>query len=108
HALILRDEEILAAVTRDIRENLHNAEHAFHRQMSLLAERFDAAAGGFLKEHLVDLRDVAARVIDILTLADAEAAPELGAPVVLLARALTPSGLSQFAPGKLLGLCLET
>jgi len=111
HALILRDEEILAAVTRDIRENLHNAEHAFYRQMNLLAERFDAAAGGFLKEHLVDLRDVAARVIDILTLAggaSGQAAPELRDPVVLLARVLTPSGLSQFDPGKLLGLCLES
>jgi phosphotransferase system enzyme I (PtsI) len=108
HALILRDEEILAAVARDIRENLNNAEHAFYRQMNLLAERFDAAKGGFLKEHLVDLRDVAARVIDILTLAGGEETPELRDPVVLLARALTPSGLSQFAPGKLLGLCLET
>lgn len=111
HALILRDEEILAAVTRDIRENLHNAEHAFYRQMNILADRFDAAAGGFLKEHLVDLRDIAARVIDILTLAggtpDAPE-PELPDPVVLLARSLTPSGLSQFAPGKLLGLCLES
>jgi phosphotransferase system enzyme I (PtsI) len=108
HALILRDEEILAAVARDIRENLHNAEHAYYRQMNLLAERFDAAAGGFLKEHLVDLRDVAARVIDVLSLAGGETAPELRDPVVLLARALTPSGLSQFSAGKLLGLCLET
>lgn len=111
HALILRDEEILAAVSRDIRENLHNAEHAFYRQMNILAERFDAAAGGFLKEHLVDLRDIAARVIDILTLAGGspdEPEPDLPDPVVLLARALTPSGLSQFAPGKLLGLCLES
>lgn len=107
HGLILGDEEILAAAARDIRENLHNAEYAFHRQMNLLADRFDAAAGGFLKEHLIDLRDVAARVIDILTLADGEAAPELGHPVVLLARALAPSGLSQYAPRNLLGLCLE-
>ncbi len=108
HGHILRDEEILAAAARDIRENLHNAEYAFHRQMNLLADRFDAAAGGFLKEHLIDLRDVAARVIDILTLADGQAAPELRHPVVLLARALTPSGLSQFAAHNLLGLCLET
>ena len=108
HVLLLRDAEILAAVTRDIRENLQNAEHAFWRQMTLLAERFEAAAGGFLKEHLLDLRDVAARVIDLLTLAQAEGAPELRDPVVLLARALTPSGLSQFDSAHLLGLCLET
>ena len=111
HALILRDGEILAAVSRDIRENLHNAEYAFYRQMNLLAERFDAAAGGFLKEHLVDLRDVAARVIDVLMLAretQGAAAAELSHPVVLFARALTPSGLSQYAPGNLLGICLET
>src|SRR5690606_9213530 len=110
HALILRDGEILAAVSRDIRENLYNAEYAFYRQMNLLAERFDAAAGGFLKEHLVDLRDVAARVIDVLTLARETqgAAADLSHPVVLLARALTPSGLSQYDPGNLLGICLET
>jgi len=112
HALILRDEELLAAVSRDIRENLHNAEHAFYRQINLLAERFDAAAGGFLKEHLIDLRDIGARVIDILTLAGgssgADETPVLRDPVVLLARAMTPSGLSQFTPGTLLGLCLES
>lgn len=111
HALILRDEEILAAVSRDIRENLHSAEYAFYRQMNLMAERFDAAAGGFLKEHLVDLRDIAARVIDILTLAgDAHgvAPPEIPDPVVLLARSLSPSGLSQFTTGTLRGICLES
>lgn len=111
HVLILRDEEVLAAVARDIRENLYNAEYAFYRQMNLLAERFDAAAGGFLREHLVDLRDIAARVIDILTLAaDAHgvAAPEVPDPVVLLARTVSPAGLSQFNKGTLLGLCLES
>src|SRR5690606_7356560 len=112
HALILRDEEILAAVSPHIRENLPNSEYAFYRHMNLLAERVDAAAGGCLKEHLVDLRDIAARVIDILTLAGGGAgdveAPEIHDPVVLLARSLSPSGLSQFASGKLLGLCLES
>ncbi len=108
HVLILQDAEIIAAVEREIRENLYNAEYAFYRQMNLLSERFDAAAGGFLREHLIDLRDVAGRVVDILALADGGSpTPEIRHPVVLLARTLTPSGLSQLAPGNTLGLCLE-
>ncbi len=108
HILILRDQEILETVFRDVRENLYGAEYAFYRQMNLLAERFDAAAGGFLKDHMMDLRDVATRVIDILTLSESsQAALELSDPTVILARSLTPSELSQFNPRNTLGLCTE-
>jgi phosphotransferase system enzyme I (PtsI) len=108
HILILRDHEILETVFRDVRENLYSAEYAFYRQMNLLAERFDAAAGGFLKDHMIDLRDVATRVIDILTLTENSlAALELSDPMVILARSLTPSELSQFNPRQTLGLCTE-
>jgi phosphotransferase system enzyme I (PtsI) len=108
HLLLLQDEEILATVRRDIRENLYNAEYAFYRQMNLLAERFDTAAGGFLKEHMIDLRDVATRVIDILLLAESsQNAPEFSDPVIVLTRNLTPSELSQFNRSNTLGLCIE-
>jgi len=108
HILILRDQEILETVFRDIRENLYSAEYAFYRQMNLLAERFDAAAGGFLKDHMIDLRDVATRVIDILTLSESsQAVLELSDPIVVFARSLTPSELSQFNPKNTLGLCTE-
>src|SRR5215217_8167406 len=110
HVLILSDEEVIGAVYRDIRENLLNAEYAFNRQINQISERFDTAAGGFLKEHLIDLRDVSSRVIDLLTLGGGGGAqaPELHHPVVALARTLTPSELSQFTSGNILGICLET
>lgn len=109
HVLILRDEEIMGTIYRDIRENLDNAEYAFYRRMNQISDRFDQAAGGFLKEHLIDLRDVASRVIDILTLSDgSKDAPEIHHPVVLLARTVTPSELAQFTSGNTLGICLET
>ncbi len=109
HILILRDREILDTVFRDVRENLYSAEYAFYRQINLLAERFDAAAGGFLKDHMIDLRDVGTRVIDILTLSEStQIAVELEEPRVILARSLTPSELSQFNRRNTLGLCMET
>ncbi len=109
HILILRDTEILETVFRDIRENLYNAEYAFYHQMNLLAERFDAAAGGFLKDHRIDLRDVVTRVIDILTLSESsQIASEVSDPVIIFARTLTPSELSQFNRRSTLALCTES
>ncbi len=108
HILLLRDEEILAGVFRDIQENHYGAEYAYYRRMNELADRFDTAAGGFLKERMPDLRDVAMRVIDALMLSEnPQAAPELADPVIVLSRNLTPSELSQFNRRNTLGLCVE-
>ena len=108
HLLILKDEEILLAVRKNIRENLYNAEYAYYLQMNLLEERFDSAAGGFLKEHMIDLRDVATRVIDSLMLDEnSKSAPELTDPVIVLSRNLSPSELSQFSRQHTLGLGIE-
>ncbi len=108
HILLLRDEEILAGVLRDIRENLYNAEYAYHRQMELLTDRFGVAAGGFLKEHRNDLRDVATRVVDVLMLAEnVHTTPDLETPVIVLSRNLMPSELSQFKRRNTLGLIIE-
>jgi phosphotransferase system enzyme I (PtsI) len=108
HMMLLQDSEILDEVLKDIRENLHNAEFAYNARILALAERFETMTGGFLKDHMTDLRDVATRVIDILMLSENNLSYlDVGSPVVIMSRNLTPSVLSQFNRKNTLGLTTE-
>jgi phosphotransferase system enzyme I (PtsI) len=108
HMLILHDSEILDTVHRDIRESLYSAEYAYSSRITALAERFENMSGGFLKDHMTDLRDVATRVIDILMLSENSLShPEVSEPVIVMSRNLTPSVLSQFNRKNTLGLTTE-
>jgi phosphotransferase system enzyme I (PtsI) len=106
--MMLQDSEIVDAVFKDIRENLHNAEYAYSARINSLAERFESMSGGFLKDHMSDLRDVATRVIDILMLSENNLSYlDVPEPVIVMSRNLTPSVLSQFNRKNTLGLTIE-
>jgi phosphotransferase system enzyme I (PtsI) len=108
HMMMLQDSEIVDAVIKDISENLHNAEYAYSARINALAERFESMSGGFLKDHMSDLRDVATRVIDILMLSENNHSYlEVPEPVIVMTRNLTPSVLSQFNRKNTLGLTIE-
>ncbi len=108
HMMMLQDVEIVAEVIKDIHENLHNAEYAYSSRINALAERFESISGGFLKDHMSDLRDVATRVIDILMLSENNLSYlDVPEPVIILSRNLTPSVLSQFNRKNTLGLTTE-
>ncbi len=108
HMMMLQDSEIVDAVIKDIHENLHNAEYAYSGRINALAERFENMSGGFLKDHMSDLRDVATRVIDILMLSENnQSYLEVPEPVIVMSRNLTPSVLSQFNRKNTLGLTTE-
>ncbi|MEO7427444.1 MAG: phosphoenolpyruvate--protein phosphotransferase [Fibrobacteria bacterium] len=108
HMMMLQDGEIVDEVIKDIHENLHNAEYAYSARINSLAERFENMAGGFLKDHMSDLRDVATRVIDILMLSENNLSYlDVPEPVIVMSRNLTPSVLSQFNRKNTLGLTTE-
>src|SRR3954463_1818652 len=108
HMMMLQDSEIVDAVIKDIRDNLHNAEYAYSARVNALAERFESMSGGFLKDHMSDLRDVATRVIDILMLSEnSQSYLDVPEPVIVMSRNLTPSVLSQFNRKNTLGLTIE-
>lgn len=108
HMMMLQDSEILDAVFKEIREHLYNAEYAYSARINSLAERFETMSGGFLKDHMSDLRDVATRVIDILMLSENNLSYlDVPEPVIVMSRNLTPSVLSQFNRKNTLGLTTE-
>jgi phosphotransferase system enzyme I (PtsI) len=108
HMMLLQDVEIVDAVVKDIREILVNAEYAYSSRIRSLAEKFEALSGAFSKDHMSDLRDVATRVIDILMLSENnQSYLDVGSPVVIMSRNLTPSVLSQFNRKNTLGLTTE-
>ncbi|MDQ3000529.1 MAG: phosphoenolpyruvate--protein phosphotransferase [Fibrobacterota bacterium] len=108
HMMMLQDSEIVDTVIKDIHDNLHNAEYAYSTRINSLAERFENISGGFLKDHMSDLRDVATRVIDILMLSENNLSYlDVPEPVIVMSRNLTPSVLSQFNRKNTLGLTIE-
>ncbi len=108
HILILQDVDVVESVIRDIRDNLCNAEFAFSEKMGSLIEKFEKVSGGFLKDYKSDLRDIASRVIDILTLSETNVGSlDIQSPVIVMTHNLTPSVLSQFNRKNTLGIITE-
>jgi phosphotransferase system enzyme I (PtsI) len=91
--MILEDRDLVAGVERLIRENNFPAERAFQLKMLEWRGLWTTAGGAMLRDRLADLADVEVRVLSrLLGLAEPsleEVRPE--APVVLVARDLTPS-----------------
>ncbi len=108
HMMMLQDSEIVDVVIKDIRDHHYNAEYAYSDRINALAEKFESLSGGFLKDHMSDLRDVGTRVIDILMLSENNLSYlDVPEPVIVMSRNLTPSVLSQFNRKNTLGLTTE-
>ena len=106
--MILEDRDLLAGVERLIRENNFSAERAF--QLKMLEWRgLWATAGAMLRDRLADLTDVEVRVLTRLLGQEEpsleQARPE--APVVLVARDLTPSLTVQLDRDAVLAIACE-
>jgi phosphotransferase system enzyme I (PtsI) len=107
--MILEDRDLLGGVERLIRENNFSAERAFQLKMLEWQGLWMTAGGAMLRDRLADLTDVEVRVLTrLLGLEEPsleQARPE--APVVLVARDLTPSLTVQLDRDAVLAIACE-
>ncbi len=98
HRAMLEDEALLD----EIRQRIHNrinAEFALYESVELFAQLFSAIEDDYLKERVMDLRDVSTRLMDKLTKA-VEKKIALPDHAIILAKDLLPSQTIQLDRNK--------
>lgn len=103
HGMMLQDPDLIGPIEKIIREQRLCAEYAVMEAGSVLAEEFAAMDDDYMKSRAADIRDVANRVIAILsgTWLDVTEGSD---PVILAAEDFSPSETAQFDRSKVLAL----
>lgn len=100
-ALMLRDEELLAAVRRRIRERRESAEAAVKRVLKAHRDRLEESDDEYLRERTEDLVDLEKRLLRALR--RGKIAASIDTHSVVLAQDLTATDLLRFSQYSLLG-----
>ncbi|MBQ8598492.1 MAG: phosphoenolpyruvate--protein phosphotransferase, partial [Oscillospiraceae bacterium] len=98
HQAMLEDEGLLEEVRIRIRGTI-NAEYALYEAVEQYAALFSAIEDAYLRERVVDLRDVSQRLMNKLT-RTVEKKPELPDNAIVLAKDLLPSQTIQLDKNK--------
>lgn len=118
HLMLLQDDVGAQSVERWIRERHYNAEWALVSDLDEVVKHFDEMVDDYLRERKADLEQLAEHLLRWLQTeeprgaredADAPAAgaPEAGAPLVLVARDLSPADTLQFRRGMFAGFVTD-
>ena len=102
HAMMLQDDDFTESVEEFIKTHKRNAEYAVHQTGENLAEMFASMDDEYMKARSADMRDISARVVNILSGADLSSA-DSDEPFILVAEDLAPSETVQLDKSKLLG-----
>jgi len=107
HLMILNDPEVFGQVERKIRKDKINAEWAIKEVRDSFVEIFKSIGDEYLRERIVDLKDVTDRVLNILLGIEIVDLSKLNQEVIIIADELTPSDTAQMDKSKVLGLITE-
>lgn len=102
HQMMLGDLDYCESVENMIIEDSVNAEHAVNVTAESFAEMFSIMEDEYMKERAADVKDISARVINILS-SGSGSSVALEKPVIIAAEDLAPSETVQFDKEKVLG-----
>ncbi|MBN1503705.1 MAG: phosphoenolpyruvate--protein phosphotransferase [Candidatus Eisenbacteria bacterium] len=108
HLQILDDVVAVEETVRVIREESKNAEFAYRRTLSRIAEEFDALEEEHFRSTAADVRDVKRRVIRHLLGKPRRSLGDITGQVVLVAHDLTPSEAAFLNPDTILGIATDS
>jgi phosphoenolpyruvate-protein phosphotransferase (PTS system enzyme I) len=107
HLLVVEDRTLIDEVLRNLENDRHNVEHAFHQVAEKYCRTLGAIDDPYLRERVVDIEDVARRVIrHLLGKAPRTIASE-DKPHIIVARNLTPSDTASINRTFVLGFATE-
>ncbi len=107
HLLILEDKSVLDGVTTSVEKKRWNIESAFYRVMRRFMDSLRNIDDPYLRERVIDIEDVAKRVLRKLARAVETGDEAVGHPHILLAKDLTPSDTAEMDPGFVLAFATE-
>ena len=107
HLLVVEDRTLIDEVLRNLENERHNVEYTFHQVAEKYCRTLGAIDDPYLRERVVDIEDVARRVIrHLLGKAPARIASE-DKPHIIVARNLTPSDTASINRAFVLGFATE-
>ncbi len=107
HLWVLSDQALREEVLHRIRINRFTAEYAMDRGLAKYIKRLRALDDTYLEGRVQDLEDVERRVLTILQGSGHPEIEETSAPVVIVARSLSPSQTASFDRSKVLGIATD-
>ncbi|CAN5819757.1 phosphoenolpyruvate--protein phosphotransferase [soil metagenome] len=108
HLGMLSDPSLTRPMRSAIEQDLLAAEFAVFQSFQTLIDRFAAMKDAAFRTKVDDVRDLSARVLKHLIGAHVSRMNDIDAPVILIARDLTPSQTMGFRKGKVLGFVTAT
>jgi phosphotransferase system enzyme I (PtsI) len=107
HLLVVEDRTLIDEVLRNLESERHNVEYTFHQVAEKYCRTLGAIDDPYLRERVVDIEDVARRVIrHLLGKAPRTIASE-DKPHIIVARSLTPSDTASINRAFVLGFATE-
>lgn len=91
HLLVVEDRTLIDEVLRNVEAENHNVEHAFHKVAERYCKTLSEIDDPYLRERVVDIEDVAKRVIRHMLGKSTKSIHEHGEPHIIIAHTLTPS-----------------
>ncbi|MDF2593304.1 MAG: phosphoenolpyruvate-protein phosphotransferase, partial [Clostridia bacterium] len=107
HILILEDEELANLIKIQIDNQKKNTEWAVHEAAEHFAVILEGLEDAYLKERAHDIRDVAARIIRILSGADKQDVAVIEEPCIIVARDLMPGEMVHINKELVMGIITE-
>ncbi len=107
HLLVVEDRTLIDEVLRSVETEKHNVEFAFHQVANKYCTTLSEIDDPYLRERVVDIKDVADRVIRHLLGKPSSALQAHGEPHILVAHNLTPSDTALIDRSLVLGFATE-
>ena len=108
HSMILEDEELLSQIKAMITDEKVNAEWAVYKIIEGYLRVFEEMESDYMRERVVDIKDVGNRIIRILLGIHTPDLAALEDAVIIVAKELTPSETAKLDKKKVLGFLTET
>ena len=104
YLLMLRDSRLVRGVERRIGENRINAEAAVQAELSEIAEGFAALDDKYIAARMVDIREVADRLVRNLTRAPMKSVSLVPRGSIIVTEELTPADTAKLNPQRVAGI----
>jgi len=107
HLLVVEDRTLIEEVLRTLEEDPHNVEYVFHRVAEKYCKTLSAIDDPYLRERVVDIEDVARRVIRNLLGKSPRTFETKERPHIIVAHNLTPSDTAMIDRKLVVGFATE-
>jgi len=106
-AMIADDQVINAKVIELIEAKQLQAAYLYYQQIDIVVKHLSKSSDPYLKDRILDINSVCTRLISVLQGAKKSAVEDIGGPIVVIARYLSPGDLLGFSVRKKVGFAME-